>query len=952
MSTTIESLELEIKSNSRSAAKGIDALTQSLTKLRSATKNSGLGGVAKETDKVSKSLKKVSETSSKTTSSFSNLFYKGKVLINTFKKVTSTLWSCIEKSADYTENMNLFSVAMGQYGNEAKAYADKVSDALGIDTSDWVRSQGIFMTLATGFGVAGDRASTMSKNLTQLGYDLASFYNLDVEDAMQKLQSGLSGELEPLRRIGYDLSQARLEAIALELGINKSVSSMTQAEKAQLRYYAIMTQVTTAQGDMARTINDPANQMRVLKAQIEMTARAIGNVFIPALQSILPYAISIVKVVGDLANSLATIVGYEAPDIGESALVDSTAAVTENLEESQEEAKKLKSYMLGIDELNVINPNATTEGSALGGLDFELPEYDFLAGLTGNKVDGIVENIKNVFSELKEIVDSIDFSPLVENARELFDTIKSQFKELDFGTPLKDIFGGLLSAINEFANIVLEVINPIVDAINIPRILAEVLGVLGSAFSAISSIISSLTPIVSGLMEAFSPIIEWISGTVSDALTFLGEEFTEIGDLFTSLKPTFDNVGKSLGKIVSALWNLIEPLLSTVWEGTMNFLNKLSEVLDPIIEEIENLANVTTKDLSDAFTKFGEILKPLVDFVQTVMSDVFGNILSSILEDLSQNILPVLTETFVNLWNNVLVPLTDFIGATLTPVFQIVSDLLTYLWTNIILPLSNALTDNFGEAFKGIGDVLNDTVIPILKVLIDTCQFWWDKVLSPLIDRLWNNFKPIFESVFGDIGKIIDDVSQIFSGLIEFVTGVFTGDWERAWNGVKGVFIGIWNGILGCVESVINWIIRGINGLLSGAGSIVGWVGDILGYNMGNIDLIPEVHFNRVEVPAYAAGGFPEQGQIFIANEAGAEMVGNIGRRTAVANNDQIVASISGGVAEANEEQNALLREQNSLLRAILEKDSGVYLDGKNLTNSVEKYQRERGRILITGGVL
>ena len=107
-----------------------------------------------------------------------------------------------------------------------------------------------------------------------------------------------------------------------------------------------------------------------------------------------------------------------------------------------------------------------------------------------------------------------------------------------------------------------------------------------------------------------------------------------------------------------------------------------------------------------------------------------------------------------------------------------------------------------------------------------------------------------------------------------------------------------------------------------------------------------------VSIPAYATGGFPETGQMFIAREAGAEMVGNIGRRTAVANNDQIVSGIAGGVAEANEEQNALLREQNSLLRAILDKDSGVYLDGKSLTNSVEKYQRERGRVLITGGVI
>ena len=158
--------------------------------------------------------------------------------------------------------MNLFTVAMGEGAEEALRFGQAVSDILGIDLSDWIRNQGVFNTLLTGFGNTADRAEIMSKNLTQLGYDLSSFFNISVEDSMQKLQSGISGELEPLRRLGYDLSQARLEATALSLGIDKSVASMTQAEKAELRYYAIMTQVTTAQGDLARTLEAPANQLR------------------------------------------------------------------------------------------------------------------------------------------------------------------------------------------------------------------------------------------------------------------------------------------------------------------------------------------------------------------------------------------------------------------------------------------------------------------------------------------------------------------------------------------------------------------------------------------------------------------------------------------------------------------------------------------------------------------
>ena len=168
---------------------------------------------------------------------------------------------------------------------------------MGIDPSEWMRNQGVFNTLLTGFGVAADKSALMSKNLTQLGYDLSSFFNISFAESMQKLQSGISGELEPLRRLGYDLSQAKLEAIALSLGIDRSVSSMTQAEKAQLRYYAILTQVTTAQGDMARTLSAPANQLRILQAEATQAARALGNIFIPALNAVLPYAIAFLKVI-------------------------------------------------------------------------------------------------------------------------------------------------------------------------------------------------------------------------------------------------------------------------------------------------------------------------------------------------------------------------------------------------------------------------------------------------------------------------------------------------------------------------------------------------------------------------------------------------------------------------------------------------------------------------------
>lgn len=230
-----------------------------------------------------------------------------------------------------------------------------------------MRNQGVFNTIIAGFGVASDKASLMSKNLTQLGYDISSFYNISVEDAMQKLQSGISGELEPLRRLGYDLSVARLQEEALALGITKKVSAMSQAEKSQLRYYAVMKQVQTVQGDMARTLTSPANQIRVLQAQVTQCARALGNIFIPVLNAVIPYVIAFVKVLRMLADEVAKFMGFTMPEVDYSSLTKSSTAASgladnsksaaSNLKETSKAAKKLKSAMLGIDELNVISPD-------------------------------------------------------------------------------------------------------------------------------------------------------------------------------------------------------------------------------------------------------------------------------------------------------------------------------------------------------------------------------------------------------------------------------------------------------------------------------------------------------------------------------------------------------------------------------------------------------------------
>ena len=355
----------------------------------------------------------MTQANNRASTSYVNLWAKARMAYNAVRTGARIIASWITESNNYIENLNLFTVSMGKYADEAQRYAEKVAEIMGIDPSEWMRNQGVFNTIITGFGVASDKAYLMSKNLTQLGYDISSFFNISYEDAMQKLTSGISGELEPLRRLGYDLSVARLQQEAYNLGITKSVSAMTQAEKSQLRYYAIMTQVTAAQGDMARTLNAPANQLRILQAQVTQCARALGNIFIPVLNAVLPYAIALAKVIRILANSIASLFGFSLPEIDYSNLgsaVGGADDLTDSLGNAGEEAKKVKNALLGIDELNVLSKDDGASGSGgaggaggLGDLGIELPEYDFLGDAVSAKVDEIVQKMKDWLGLTDEI---------------------------------------------------------------------------------------------------------------------------------------------------------------------------------------------------------------------------------------------------------------------------------------------------------------------------------------------------------------------------------------------------------------------------------------------------------------------------------------------------------------------------------------------------------------------
>lgn len=316
--------------------------------------------------------------------------------------------SAIESINSFVEITNYSTQVMGDYAKEAQDYAYQVQDALGIDASAFMEAQATFMTLGQGFGVAADKAYAMSKGLTELAYDISSFKDENPEEVFQKLQSAISGEIEPVRRWGVALDQATMKQWMLKNGIDANINSLTQADKALIRYNMVVETMSKngAIYDLARTLESPANAIRILKQQLTQLSRAVGSVFIPILVAVIPYVQAFVKVLTGLISALARLVGFEMPDWSNSdwGAAPSIAETNEALDDATDKAKEFKKQLMGFDELNIIsNPSDSsskkkdnTGTSALDGLDVASVWKDGMLDSFKNKVDELVPKMEKL----------------------------------------------------------------------------------------------------------------------------------------------------------------------------------------------------------------------------------------------------------------------------------------------------------------------------------------------------------------------------------------------------------------------------------------------------------------------------------------------------------------------------------------------------------------------------
>lgn len=948
-------------------AADIDKFTQQMTALAAAMKpfademqkvSNGFSAFPSKIQKLITSTEKYNASARKATST-TGQFTSGLKALNvaavaiTFRKIGHFIAQAVTESNKYQEDLNLFTVALGQYAAEAQNYAEKVSDVMGIDPAQWLRNQGVFNTLLTGFGDTAERAQLMSQNLTQLGYDISSFFNISIEDAMQKLQSGISGELEPLRRLGYDLSQARLEQTALNLGIKESVANMTQAEKAELRYYAIMTQVTTAQGDMARTLEAPANQLRILQAQLTQAARAIGNIFIPALNAILPYAIAVVQVIREIANALANLAGFKLTEVdysGVNSAAVGAGSLADNLDDAAGAAKKLKQYTAGFDELNVFAPNTGSGSGAsaggAGGFDFDLPTYDFLGDAVQTRIGEIQKMIEDTLAEITTIVSGFMLA------------VGAILVVTGVNIPL----GVGLMAAGAVGLAATVGLNWTAMSSELASTLALITGVVGGfllALGAIMAFSGANLPLGIALMAlggaslVSAAVINWHNSDrhLTDALTTLTGVLAG-ASLAVGAMLAFTGVATGLGIALMAVG-----AVTLVSAAALNW-NSIPDALASPLSRVGLLVSGATLALG-AILAFSGCM-PLGIALMAIGATSLVSVMAlnwNGLSDEIQNVIAIIT-TVVSVAFLAIGAALAFSGANVPLGLALLAAGAVTMGT-AIMPNWNDLSDNVqqkismittvvGGALLAVGAILalSGVALPLGLGLMAAGALSLGAVATLNWDFVVNSIKKVVSVITGILSGAL-----IVLGVLLCLSGAGVGLGLAVLAAGLSLSYAAWtlddNPITRFVRQMANSIIGLVNGVIDAINDMFHI--QFNGLSVMGITLIPAFDIRLVDIPHipfFEDGGFPNEGQLFIAREAGAEMVGAMGRRTAVANNDQIVEGISAGVSVAND---GVIAAIYALLNVVEEKDMSVVIGDNEIGHSYDRYKEKRGRQVSTG---
>lgn len=756
----------------------------------------------------------------------------------------------INLASDLQEVQNVVDVVFGESASQVNNFAKSALEAYGLSELSAKRYTSTMGAMLNSMGLSKDATLSMSQSITALAGDMASFYNLNSDDAFNKIRSGISGETEPLKQLGINMSVVNMEAYAMSQGITKSYQKMSQSEQALLRYNYLLSVTADAQGDFSRTSDSWANQTRILSERFKELKGTLGQAFIQVLTPVvkmLNWVVSKLQIAAAYFKAFVeAITGTKAES---SSAASSMGAIGESATETGDAvvaaAKKASGALAGFDKLNVLSSSGGGSDSSgagggflgldipsLTGLNTALPEPDT------SGVGNVINKVKGMFKSLKNYI-TTSFAPSIKSWGKAFSDLKK----------------------------------PIGDAVK------------------------SIDLSVSGLWE---------------------NTIAPFGDyLFNDYAPTMYN---TFSETVAPIFT--DVMATAIEEHAKDF--------EFLCQQYENLVN--------------DMVIPALELWKGVFTD-----LCSIVK----------TE-----W--------DTSGATLIEGFKKFKESIRQIWDNLYRTIIKPVWD---KILEGIDTLWEEHLKPLWKSissffskLIEAVLTVWNNFLAPLINWIVKTFGPVFVEIFGGIwktvstvvGNLIDAVTHIFNalgGLLDFITGVFSLDWKKAWEGIKTFFKEIWEAIVDVVKAPINQIIGFINTLLTGITSGVNLAIRALNKLSFTVpDWVPGIggkkwSFNIKEltapkIPYLARGGIIEQPTLAMVGERGKEAVVPL-ENTSFA--DSIASAILKALTPLFANGGSI--GKNSEGSQVIVLKVGEYELGRITVGAINKYHNAIGQIELEVGL-
>ena len=550
-----------------------------------------------------------------------NGFMRNMAKLVSLKAIAEYLGNAVAKFNDFYEATDLFHNAMGNLSGEADTLISKMQGLLGVDPTKAMTYMATIQSLGTSFGLASDKAYVLSKNLTQLAYDEGSYWNKDVAVTFTAMSSAISGEIEPIRRLGVDLSQARLQQELLALGFNKQVSSLSQADKAVLRYIAIMKQTANVQGNLAQTIQSPANQIKILKAQLDMLAKSVGSLLYPALKSILPPLIAAVQLIREFVEWVAKLMGVKVVFTDFTKSADSVGGIGDAMDDTADSTKKaakaLKDYTMGFDELNIIDPTQGSSGSGGGASagnilgDVDLSGYDMFKNYVGTSIDEMKQKIKSMLPLIATVAAALAAWKLTNLITDIVDAISKMnaLKSIVLGlgvftvgialeiTGIKDAIENGVNGKN-FAEIVLGALIGTTGAAILGKGIAQFI-VTGFGNTAVGAAIKAaggstagaiIGAAVGGVATGIPMFVTGVYDAVKNGLNALNGILIPLGSTMAGagIGAIIGSLGGPIGTGIGALIGLIVGGLTDAGIAIYQNWDKITESLDKASESLKN----------------------------------------------------------------------------------------------------------------------------------------------------------------------------------------------------------------------------------------------------------------------------------------------------------------------------------------------------------------------------